>query len=771
MKKWFTLSLLWMGIALSAYGAGRQTVRKQLFDANWSFSQDSSQWRALDLPHDWSIEGTFSKDAPAGNDGGYLPTGKGWYRKTFTLDKDAQAKKLRLYFEGVYMNSLVYVNGQKAGGHPYGYSSFFVDITPYIKIGTNVVEVRVDNLQQKNCRWYSGSGIYRHVWLMTTPNQYIDEWSVSVTTPDIHTVVIKADVVKEDGQREPIEKTQHVDNPHLWSPDDPYLYHTTLEADGDVLPITYGIRTIEYSAEKGLLLNGKAIVLNGGCVHHDNGILGAAAFGAAEYRKVRLMKEAGFNAVRTSHNPPSEAFLRACDELGLLVIDEAFDGWRDKKNDHDYSTLIDQWWQEDLKTMVLRDRNHPSIFCWSIGNEVIERKKIEVVKTAHQMATLCRQLDEQRRPVTSALAAWDDDWDIYDPLAAEHDIVGYNYLRQKMEGDHERVPSRVMMHTETYPSEVWQNYRTVSDKPYIIGEFVWTAIDYLGESGIGRWYYDGDVPGEHWTRPLFPWHAAYCGDIDLIGQRKPISHYRSILYKTAIEREQTDARISSAEREQARPKVNKDGEQLYMAVREPDGYKGEVKTTMWGTWPTFECWNWAGHEGKPIEVEVCSRYPRVRLYLNDKLIEEKGVTAYQAVFTLPYQPGILRAEGIAGGQVKESVTLQTAGKAKTIRLTADHTKLKADGQDLAFITVEMLDANGVVNPTADNLLTASVKGPATIVAFGNADIKDCDPYTDSTHKAWKGRALLVVRSTAKRGKVTVTVQDKTARTVINISCR
>ena len=275
---------------------------------------------------------------------------------------------------------------------------------------------------------------------------------------------------------------------------------------------------------------------------------------------------------------------------------------------------------------------------------------------------------------------------------------------------------------------------------------MWTAIDYLGESGIGRWYYDGDVPGEHWTRPLFPWHAAYCGDIDLIGQRKPISHYRSMLY-------------------------NKDGEQLYMAVREPDGYKGEVKTTMWGTWPTFESWNWAGHEGKPIDVEVCSRYPRVRLYLNNKLIEEKGVTACQAVFTLPYQPGILRAEGIAGGQVKETVTLQTAGEAKTIRLTADHTKLKADGQDLAFITVEMLDANGVVNPTADNLLTASVKGPATIVAFGNADIKDCDPYTDSTHKVWKGRALLVVRSMAKKGKVTVTVQDKTARNMINIGCR
>ena len=730
------VSVLWMVVAivLSTYGADKQTVRKQLFDANWSFSNDSSQWRKVCLPHDWSIEGTFSKDAPAGNDGGYLPTGKGWYRKVFNLGKDAQAMKLRLYFEGVYMHAQVFVNGHLAGGHPYGYSSFFVDITPYIKIGANMVEVSVDNSQQKNCRWYSGSGIYRHVWLMTTPKQYIDEWSVSVTTPDIHSVVIKADVVKEDGQREPIEKTLHIEKPHLWSPDDPYLYHTTLEIGGDVLPVTYGIRTIEYSSEKGLLLNGKPIVLNGGCVHHDNGILGAAAFDAAEYRKVKLMKEAGFNAVRTSHNPPSEAFLRACDELGLLVIDEAFDGWRDKKNDYDYAMLIDQWWQEDLKAMVLRDRNHPSIFCWSIGNEVIERKKIEVVKTAHQMATLCRQLDEQRRPITSALAAWDDDWDIYDPLAAEHDIVGYNYLRQKMEDDHQRVPSRVMMHTETYPSEVWQNYRTVVDKPYVIGEFVWTAIDYLGESGIGRWYYEGDVPGEHWTRPLFPWHAAYCGDIDLTGLRKPISHYRSMLY-------------------------NENGEQLYMAVREPDGYNGKVKTTMWGTWPTFESWNWAGHEGKNIEVEVYARYPQVKLFLNDQLVGEKSVAEGKVVFCLPYQPGTLKAVAPNG----ESVTLQTAGEAKTIRLTADHTKLKADGQDLVFITVEMLAANGVVNPTADNLLAASVKGPATIVGFGNADIKDCDSYADFTHKAWKGRALLVVRSTGKKGKVTVTVQDKSQK--------
>ncbi len=705
--------------------------RKQLFDDNWSFSQDSTLWRTVNLPHDWSIEGDFDKDAPAGHDGAFLPTGKGWYRKKFSVESSAlRDKKLRLYFEGVYMNAEVYVNGQKAGGHPYGYSAFFIDIMPYVKAGQNEVEVRVDNSKQKSSRWYSGSGIYRHVWLLTTGKRYIDEWSVNVSTPDIHNVEIKAEVVMEDGSRKPVSKHINVEKPRLWSPDDPYLYHATIEAEGDVVPVTYGIRTIEYSAEKGLMLNGKSIVLNGGCVHHDNGILGAAAFDAAEYRRVKLLKEAGFNAMRTSHNPPSETFLRACDELGLLVIDEAFDGWRDKKNDYDYSTLIDQWWQEDIKAMVLRDRNHPSVFCWSTGNEVIERKKIEVVKTAHNLNTLCRQLDPQKRPVTSALCAWDPEWDIYDPLAAEHDIVGYNYMIHKSQSDHERVPSRVMMQTESYSHDTWRNYCKVQDEPWVIGDFVWTAIDYLGESGIGRWYYEGEPAKEPWEGPMFPNHAAYCGDIDLTGLRKPISHYRSMLY-------------------------NKDGEQLYMAVREPDGYLGKIHTTMWSVWPTYESWTWTGHEGKNIDVEVYSHHPKVRLYLNDQFIDEKEVAQGMATFTLPYQPGTLRAEG-----GNESVTLKTASTASAIRLTSDRTSMKADGQDLAFITVELTDANGIANLLANNELTASVSGPAKLIGFGNADIKDCDRYTDSTHKAWKGRALLVVRSTGKKGRVTVNLQGK-----------
>ena len=719
-------------MAITAYGANHGIIRKQLYDADWQFSQDSTNWRVVNLPHDWSIEGDFDKDAPAGHDGAYLPTGKGWYRKEFIIH-DSQflvEKKLRLYFEGVYMNAEVYLNGHKAGGHPYGYSSFFVDITPYVKVGQNEIEVRVDNSQQKNCRWYSGSGIYRHVWLLTTGKRYIDDWSVNVTTPDIHHVEIKAEVVMEDGSRKPVSKQINVEQPRLWSPEDPYLYHTTIEAEGDAVPVTYGIRTIKYSAENGLLLNEKAIVLNGGCVHHDNGILGASAFDAAEYRRVRLLKESGFNAIRTSHNPPSETFLRACDELGLLVIDEAFDGWRDKKNTYDYSTLIDKWWQEDIKAMVLRDRNHPSVFCWSTGNEVIERKKIEVVKTAHNLNTLCRQLDPQKRPVTSALCAWDPEWDIYDPLAAEHDIVGYNYMIHKSQSDHERVPSRVMIQTESYSRDTWRNYRKTQDEPWVIGDFVWTAIDYLGESGIGRWYYEGEPAKEPWEAPMFPNHAAYCGDIDLTGQRKPISHYRSMLW-------------------------NKDGEQLYMAVREPDGYYGKIKTTMWSVWPTYESWTWPGHEGKNIDVEVYSHYPKVRLYLNDQFIGEKEVTQGMATFTLPYQPGTLRAEG-----GEETVSLKTANEAKNIRLTADRTTLKADGQDLAFITIELTDGNGNVNLTANNELTASVSGNATLIGFGNADIKDCDRYTDNTHKVWKGRALLVVRSTGKKGKATVLLQGK-----------
>ena len=734
-------AMLLMATELSSKTDNMQ--RKQLLNDQWQFVLNDSNFtkaQKVTLPHDWSIEQRFDRHAPAGNDGAYLPTGKGWYRRQLTLGKAYEGKKVRLYFEGVYMNSHVYINGRLAGGWPYGYSGFWVDATPYIKTGQNEIVVSVDNSQQKNCRWYSGSGIYRNVWLVTTPKTYIDDWSVQVATPDIHHVEISATVIREDGTTYPISRTIEVAEPRLWSPDDPYLYQTELEVPGtDRISVTYGIRTIEFDGEKGLRLNGKPIKLNGACVHHDNGILGAAAYDEAEYRKARLMKEAGFNAVRTSHNPPSEAFLRACDEIGLLVIDEAFDGWREHKNEnvHDYSTLFDEWWQRDVEAMVRRDRLHPSIFCWSTGNEVIERKKIEVVKTAHNLAESIRALDPQHRPVTSALAAWDRDWDIYDPLAAEHDIVGYNYLIFLAESDHKRVPHRVMMQTESYPRDAWRNYRQTMDHSYIFGDFVWTGLDYLGESGIGRYYYEGEVPGESWERPLYPWHAAYCGDVDFTGMRKPISHYRSMLW-------------------------NEKGKNLFLAVREPDGYHGKVKTTMWSTWPTQESWTWPGWEGKPIEVEVYSREPKVSLYLNNQLVAEQPTAEMKATFTLPYQPGTLRA--VAGTEQSE---LQTAGAPARIRLTADRDRVATGG--LAFVTIEITDAQGRVVPTADTEMTFSAEGNASLLAAGNADIKDEDPYFDDRHQAWHGRALAVVRNTGRQGKSTLTVTAKglpTARLVL-----
>lgn len=770
-KKSFLIIVL-MAVVASCMA---RAERKRLINDNWQFflTDESTagidytqiaedQWRRVALPHDWSIRLPFDRQAAPGNDGGYLPGGIGWYRTELSFDEVSDGMSPRLYFEGIYENSSVFVNGQLAGGHPYGYTSFFVDIAPYIKKGKNVIAVRADNSKQKNCRWYSGSGIYRNVWLVNTPAVRIADWGIQVTTPDTVTAEIVTTVENGTSRSRNLQVTVHIDGiektssvtiaPHgkkdvrqsltvpsakAWSPESPQLYaaEVTISEKGKVVDRTeqtFGFRTVSYSAAGGLILNGKQIKLNGGCVHHDNGILGAAAYDRAERRKAELLKEAGFNAVRTSHNPPSEAFLQACDEIGLLVIDEIFDGWRDKKNDYDYHLLFEEWAAKDTEAMVRRDRNHPSIFCWSIGNEIIERKKPQAVKDAGMLAGVCRALDPTR-PVTQALASWDADWEIYDPLAAEHDIVGYNYMIHKAEGDHERVPRRVMMQTESYPKDAWSNYRMVQDHTYVVGDFVWTAIDYIGESGIGRWYYEGDVPGEHYHRPLYPWHAAYCGDIDLTGLRKPVSHYRSMLW-------------------------NKDGEHLFMAVREPDGYKGEIKTTLWGTWPTFESWNWNGHEGKPIDVEVYSHYPAVRLYINDELVGERQTEEMKATFRVNYTPGTLRAEGISNDVVKETVVLKTAGGVARVRLKADRGTINADGHDLAFVTVELTDTEGNLVPVADNSLEVSVSGPAELLALGNGDIKDCDPYYDNTHKAWKGRALAVIRNTGNSGRSVVSVK-------------
>ena len=735
-------------------------TKKQLFDFGWQFTHDGTT-QTVDLPHDWDIfEGPNAGKGATGTGGGWFEAGKGEYRKTFKTPDDEIVK---LHFEGVYQKAEVYVNGQKAGQHHYGYTPFTVDMTPYLYKDKreNEVIVKVDNSEQPNCRWYSGSGIYRHVWLETMPALHIAENGVFVTTPEVSadqarvqvdvtvqnesqadrnaTVVVGSAqlmVAVKAGESKSVSTTFFVKDPRLWSPETPTLYETKVELKeaGNIIDnatAKYGIRTFSFDAENGFVLNGKKVLINGACVHHDDGVLGARAFDDAEIRKVRQMKEAGFNLIRTSHNPTTRAFLDACDSLGMLVIDEAFDGWRTQKNPYDYSTVIDSCFRQDIHAMVLRDRNHPSIISWSIGNEVIERKDIRVVYTARQMKQAIHELDTTR-PVTEALCAWDSDWEIYDPHAEVLDVAGYNYMIFKHASDHERDPKRIIWQTESYPRDAFSNWAVTHDFPYVVGDIVWTGLDYLGESAIGRYYYEGERPGEHWFDGGFPeWHGAYCGDVDITGWRKPISHYREMLW-------------------------HKDTP-LYMAVKEPDGYHGEIKTTMWSVWPTWESWTWPGWEGKPVEVEVYTRQPEVKLYLDDQLIGTKQVsrdTEFKVVFSVPYKAGTLRAE--AGG---ESVTLKTADEPARLRLTPDRTVMTADGQSLTFVTIEVLDKQGALVPEAAIPCEASVKGAGTLLAFASADLKDTEPYISPRVKTWKGRALLVVRSMQKGGSVSVTIKS------------
>ena len=745
-------------------------TNKTLFDSSWQFTQQGKTI-TVDLPHDWDIYTASDPSTGAtGTGGGWFQGGKGEYKKAF---KTPTAELVKLHFEGVYQHAEVFINGQKAGQHAYGYTPFTIDATPYLRKDKrlNEVLVKVDNSLQPNCRWYSGSGIYRHVWLETMPALHIAENGVFVTTPEISadkaqvkvevavanesdhdrnaTVVVggsKLQVAVPAHQTQTVTTTYDIQRPQLWSPDNPYLYETRVELNeaGTIIDqqrVRFGVRSFSFDAQRGFLLNGKPLPINGACVHHDDGVLGAMAFDAAEIRKVRQMKDAGFNLIRTSHNPTTRAFLDACDSIGMLVIGEAFDGWRSAKLAHDYSTVIDSCYRQDLHTMVLRDRNHPSIISWSIGNEVIERKDIRVVTTARLMKKAILELDTTR-PVTEALCAWDRDWEIYDPHAEVLDVVGYNYMIHKHASDHARDPQRVMWQTESYPRHAFGNWAIVHDYPYVVGDIVWTGLDYLGESGIGRYYYEGERPGESYVEGGQPdWHGAYCGDVDITGWRKPISHYRETLWK--------------------------DSAPLYMAVKEPDGYRGKIHETSWSVWPTWESWNWKGWEGKPIEVEVYTKAPEVKLYLNNKLVGTKAVgrnTEFKAVFTLPYEPGTLRAE--ADGK---SVTLSTAGEPARLRLTADRSTIAANGQDLAYITVEVTDSEGRLCPDAAIPCEALVNGQGKLMAFASADLKDREPSTSARVTTWKGRALLVVRSTEKGGRMQVAIKSSLPTSTLTIS--
>jgi len=757
-----------------------------LLDPDWRFYRgdatgaetvkfDDSAWRLLDLPHDWSIEdlpGTsspFNRDAISGVSGGFTTGGTGWYRKTFLIPAEQNSKRILVQFDGVYMNPEIWINGISLGSHPYGYTSFWFDITDKVKPGkANILAVKVRN-EGTNSRWYSGSGIYRHVWLKVVEPVHIAQWGTGITTPKVNAdstgVTIKTKVnnqsigelkvklvtrilngkgeetnsatsefiIGKEGDYDFVQDMT-VKKPDLWSTDSPTLYTAvselyTNDRKIDKSETKFGIRKIQYDAVNGFQLNGKPMKLKGGCFHDDNGPLGSKSYDRAEERRMELLKASGYNAIRCSHNPPSPAMLDACDRLGLLVIDEAFDMWKEPKNPDDYHLYFNDWWHKDVESMVLRDRNHPSVIMWSIGNEIPNRQKPEVVAVAKMLGDYVRTLDPTR-PVTSAVNDLKPD---KDPYFATLDIAGYNYAfggdhMQKTiyATDHKRVPGRIMVGTESYPLESFGAWMDVIDYPYLIGDFVWTAFDYIGEASIGWRGY----PQE---KNFFPWNLAFCGDIDICGWKRPQSYYRDALWME---------------------------NQLSLFVKPPKpSFEENPNRIFWSKWHWYDAvsdWNWKGSEGKPLQVSAYSSCEVVELFLNNKSLGKKKTdrsTEFKASWDVPWQAGELKAVGYQGEKQVNTAILRTANETTQIRLTADRSKIKADGQDLSYITVELLDNKGIMNPKAENLVKFGIEGPGTIVGVGNANPISTESYQRPERKAWRGRCLVVIKSEKNHGKI------------------
>lgn len=748
---------------------------------------NTEAWEAVHLPHDWSIidyeiqdslhHGPFFKDLPGGLDVGYLRDGTAWYRKEYISPKNLGNKRVLLDFDGVQSQMELWVNGEWIGEHVYGYTPFQFDITSALLAEgePNVLAVKTTN-PGENSRWFAGAGIYREVTLSVLNPVSIDPWGVYFTTPKVtdqkaevlvevsvsnrgeasaemsftlslHTPDHEVLEYQSPGARAEPDNTAtltaacEVTDPALWSPEEPNLYRAeiVLLADGkevDRYEQKFGIRSIAYSVEEGFLLNGKEILMKGACMHHDNGLLGAAAFRDAEYRRVRTMKENGYNAIRTSHNPPSAHFLNACDELGMLVIDESFDQWIKPKRPNDYSNYFTEWHGKDVQAMVYRDRNHPSVVMWSFGNEVQERADPEGIEIGKRLKALIREADDTR-PVTQAVCFfWDNPgkgWDYSAGAFSMLDIGGYNYQFMEYESDHQLYPGRLMYGSETFPLQAWENWELVKRLSYVLGDFVWTGMDYIGESGIGHNRLVDDQSGRGSFLKPWPWYISWCGDIDILGNQKPQSYYRDILWGES---------------------------KLEIMVERPvpEGMRSEI--SMWGWYDELNSWNWEGYEGTPIKVKVYTSYPEVRLELNGEAIGARTLDStdrYVAEFTMPYAAGELKAIGMQGGTEVETYTLKTAGEASQLLLDPEKNQIAAQKNSLVFIPVSSLDEEGLPAAGFDAGLEVEVTGPATLQAAGNANPEQQGSFTDAAFGLFRGRGLIVVRSTGEPGEIVVEV--------------
>jgi beta-galactosidase len=775
--------------------------RRTSFDDGWSFAKGDmpgaeapqftgGSWTPVIVPHDWSIAGSFSETEPCGSEGAYLPTGIGWYHKSFQLPRGDAGRRILLQFDGVYQCSDVWINGQHLGTRPYGFTTFYYDLTPHLHFGSepNLVAVRVDNSHQPNLRWYSGSGINRHTWLINTGHVYIDQWGTGVTTPQITvqaaTVVVStrvrndtaqpsscslrtavldqtgSAVQSEEAQAEIPAGGEHlfaqsisVPQPKLWSNTTPTLYsarQVLLQrgAEVDSASTTFGIRSIQFDADKGFLLNGERIKLNGVCLHDDGGAVGTAVPQRIWERRFALLKEMGCNAIRASHNPHTPEFFDLCDSMGFLVMAEAFDEWREPKSqtpDYGYHHYFDEWAARDIADMIARDRNHPSIVIWSAGNEVPDQDVPRGVETLRALNKILHDNDPTRL-VTVAC-----DQIVAEPRAAlpeflaELDVVGYNYVgrwrdrREKFYSiDRHDFPQRRFIGTENgaMPSfipggsatasqfrpasnqriEVEQLQRFTQVYDYVCGDFMWTGIDYLGEA---RW----------------PAKASRSGVIDTCGYAKDGYYfYKSLWTKTPV---------------------------LHLSPH----------------------WNWAGKEGEIVPVICFTNCDTVELFLNGKslgvqgyMFPEMGMEGRYSNFPardnaiqttgdlhlawyVPYQPGTLKAVGTKDGRVVQTVERITTGAPAAIRLTADRERINTQWDDLSHIAVEIVDSEGRVVPTADNEVVFALSGPGRILGLDNGQADSHESYQSDRRKAYAGRALVLVQSNGQPGEMRLTASS------------
>jgi beta-galactosidase len=744
---------------------------------------DDRGWRHVVVPHDWSImdkpDGNpFVPNMIAGQDSGYLAGGVAWYRRHLALTPAEAAKVVRLNFEAIYMDADIWMNGEHLTKHEYGYTAFSLDLTGKVRAGDNVISVRVNHVDPSS-RWYGGSGIIRPASLNITDRVHIDADSVFVTTP-IATpknglVSIRSSIVNRSAEPRTVElvsrvlsaegtvvaKTRQsrsipregslafaqavtIARPRLWSTHSPNLYTLVQEVRvggkiADTRRVRFGIRTVTFDAQKGMRINGEPIEMRGGNIHHDNYMIGAAGAPDADRRKVQLMKAAGYNAIRNAHNPASQATLDAADELGMLVIDEAFDAWNKSKRDQDYARFFKDAWQKDIDSLVISGRNHPSVVMWSIGNEIPETGAELGIQTAKMLGARVHLLDPTR-PVTQAI---NYPQPASTAQAAAVDVVGYNYELELFTKDHEKLPQKVMYTSESVTKNSFPYWREVETKPWVVGDFVWTAVDYLGESGIGWMGYSND-----WQKLApFPWHLAYCGEIDATGRKRPAAYYREALWKTGIDP------ISAFVRQ---PEGTEDlPDRHFFPVTPPH--------QDWSLDDVHPSWTWPGQEGKLLEVVVYSEFPEVELFLNGNSLGRKAVnlsTEYKASFSVRYAPGQLVAVGYRNGLEAGRWTLSTAGPPVRAKITVDRARISANGEDLAYVAVELLDANGtpVYAQTGDRDVRIKILGPASLAGLGNGNPRDASSFESGRRKTFHGRAVAAIRAGTTTGQIIVEVE-------------